>query len=145
MNVLIWVIVAILVLVVVMISVGRRVLGGIDPTQLLLDPELVGRVRALALANQKIPAIKMLRDGTPGLGLASAKQMVDRMAAPPRTVAAAPAGAAEMTPSGSDVPLEVELQARSMKSAGQDLPAINLVREHTSWGLREAKDYVDGL
>ncbi len=181
MSVWIWVMVALLVVAVLMVVVARRAVGGVDPTQLLLDPELVGRVRALARANQKIPAIKMLRDGTPGLGLASAKQMVDRMAVPPvqsvppippaPQVSASspgdfgqtgtePAGPdpmkhqpvgpdtgtpVETTPSASTVSLEVELQARSMKASGQPVSAIKLVREHTSWGLRQAKDYVDGL
>ncbi len=158
MSVWIWVVVVVLLLVVLTMGFARRAaVGGVDPTQLLLDPELVGRVRALAQANQKIAAIKMLRDGTPGLGLAPAKQMVDKMAAPRPSGPQAPAtsdgpnlrkagtAASEMMPSASTLPLEIELQARSMKSAGQPIAAIKLVREHTSWGLREAKEYVDGL
>ena len=64
----------------------RAVVGRVDPTELLLEPELVNRVRALARADQKVAAIKLLRDGTPGLGLGPAKVMVDRMAATPRPV-----------------------------------------------------------
>ncbi|SDP50387.1 Ribosomal protein L7/L12 C-terminal domain-containing protein [Nakamurella panacisegetis] len=153
MTVLIWIVVVVLVVVLLLTFVGRRAQGGVDPTQLLFEPELINRVRALAQTNQKVAAIRMLRAGTPGLGLASAKVMVDRMAAGP--VPPPPAGpdltkpvalsADEMLPSASWVPLEVELQARSLKSSGQAIAAIKLVREHTSWGLREAKDYVDGL
>ena len=148
----IWIVVAVLVVVLLLTFVGRRAAGGVDPTQLLFEPELINRVRALAEANQKIAAIKLLRDGTPGLGLASARVMVDRMAtsrpagAPsPDLRKPEPAVGADMMPSAAGVPLEVELQARSLKSAGQPIQAIKLVREHTSWGLREAKEYVDTL
>lgn len=152
------VIVAIPVVLVLVLAIARRAGKGVDPTQLLFDPELIGRVKALAQADHKIAAIKMLRDSTPGLGLTSAKQMVDRMVAPPRITTSetvpAPAApnlaesgmtASEMMPSASDVPLEVELRVRSMKATGQKISAIKLVREHTSCGLREAKEYVDGL
>ena len=157
MDIVIWIVVVALVVVLLLTFVGRQARGGVDPTQLLFEPDLINRVRALAQADQKIAAIKTLRDGTPGLGLASAKVMVDRMAAAPRPAAPGqapmnltkdgpvPVSGTEMMPSASNVPLEVELQARSLKSAGQPIQAIKLVREHTSCGLREAKDYVEGL
>jgi ribosomal protein L7/L12 len=151
-----WVIVVLLVLGLLM-GIARRAAGGVDPTQLLLDPELVGRVRALAQSEHQLQAIKMLREGTPGLGLAAAKQMVDRMGAPPLTVTSEQSSPvapdltrpgdmdAEMMPSVSTVPLEVELQVRSMKAAGEQISAIELVREQTSWSLLDAEHYVDGL
>ena len=80
----VWIVVVALVVVVLFVIMARRTVGGVDPTQLLLEPDLVGRVRTLAQANQKVAAIKLLREGTPGLGLAAAKQMVDKMAASPR-------------------------------------------------------------
>ncbi|MET3804218.1 ribosomal protein L7/L12 [Nakamurella sp. UYEF19] len=161
MDAWVWIIVAILVLLLLGTVIGRRAAGGVDPTQLLLDPELVGRVRKLAQANQKIAAIRLLRESNPGLGLAAAKVMVDRMAAPPaspvqtqtadhRTARpdlgkSEPVAGAGLTPSASALPLEVELQVRSLKSADQKISAIKLVREHTGWGLREAKDFVEQL
>jgi ribosomal protein L7/L12 len=36
-------------------------------------------------------------------------------------------------------------QVRLLKSQGQEIQAIKLYRENTGVGLREAKDYVDGL
>ncbi len=63
-------------------AIRRTAAGRVDPTQLLLDPELVGRVRVLAQQGRTIEAIKTLRAGTPGLGLAAAKLMVERMATP---------------------------------------------------------------
>lgn len=80
-----WIFLVIVLVLLLAMLLTRRTRGGVDPTQLLLDPDLVTQVRALAQQNQKIAAIKMLREGTPGLGLASAKVMVDRMARPPAT------------------------------------------------------------
>lgn len=148
MDAWVWIVVVVLVLVLLFMIFARRAVGGVDPTQLLLEPELVGRVRALAQSNQKIAAIKMLRDGTPGLGLAAAKQMVDKMAVPktqaPVVDTAKPTSADEM-PSPSAIPLDVELQVRSLKTDGQAIQAVKLVREHTKWDLRSAKEYVDRL
>jgi len=91
----IWIVVAVLLIVLLLRVVGRRALmGRVDPTNLLLEPELVDQVRALARANQQVAAIKLLRERTPGLGLAPAKLIVDRMAAP------------KQAPPGFDGPLE---------------------------------------
>lgn len=82
MDTWLWIALAILLVVLLLRVVGRRVLrGSVDPTDLLLEPELVERVRALARADQKAAAIALLREQTPGLGLAPAKLIVDRMAA----------------------------------------------------------------
>ena len=131
-----WIFVGIVVVLLLVLLGTRRSRSGVDPTQLLLDPDLVTGVRALALQNQKIAAIKMLREGTPGLSLASAKVMVDRMAAP-RT------GAQVVVP-GAGVPPEIAQQARSLRDAGNKINAIKLVRQHLP-GLAEAKAYVEGL
>ncbi|MDQ2737047.1 MAG: hypothetical protein M3Y35_00010 [Actinomycetota bacterium] len=158
MNFLVWTIVAVLVVILLATVFARRAVGGVDPTTLTFDPDLIGRVRALALAGQPIPAIKLLREQTPGLGLAAAKTMVDRMVksrpadgrtvtSSSTTVQAKPGSVTEtdLSPSGSSVPLDVELQARSLIAAGQKLQAIKLVRASTPWDLRQAKDYVDTL
>ncbi len=149
----------VLVVVILTVVVMRRANRGVDPTQLLLDPDLIGRVRGLARTDRKIQAIKLLRDGTPGLGLAAAKLMVDRMAAAPHPVEqpkqvdlgkdrptsdSDEISVADLMPSTSSVPLDIELEARSLKSTGQPIAAVKIVRPHTR-NLREAKDYVDGL
>lgn len=157
-NFLVWTVVAVLAVILLATVFARRAVGGVDPTTLTFDPDLIGRVRALALAGKPIPAIKLLREQTPGLGLAAAKTMVDRMVksgladrrpvtSSSTTVPAKPGSvmAADLAPSSSSVPLEVELQARSLIAAGQKLQAIKLVRASTSWDLRQAKDYVDTL
>lgn len=78
-----WIVVAVLLILLAVLLARRAAAGRVDPTQLLLDPALMAKVRALAESGQKVQAIATLRQGTPGLGLAAAKAMVDRMA-PPR-------------------------------------------------------------
>jgi len=150
----IWIVIAILLIVLLLRIVGRRaIVGRVDPTDLLLEPELVNQVRALAQMNQKVAAIKLLRERTPGLGLGPAKLMVDRMAASkhappasdPANIDAASGAGSDMMPSALTVPLEVELQVRSLKSSGDTSEAIELVRAHTAWDRAAAKSYVDGL
>jgi ribosomal protein L7/L12 len=129
-----WIFVGIVVVLLLAMLLARRTNTGVDPTQLLLDPELVNKVRALAQQNQKLAAIKMLREGTPGLGLGSAKVMVDRMAA----------GRTTEVPADSDVPPDVQAQARSLRDEGDTIAAIRLIRHHLP-GLQEAKRYVERL
>ena len=152
-----WILAVVLALALVLMLVGKRAVGGVDPTTLSFEPELIDQVRALAATDQRIAAIKLLRKHTPGLGLAAAKLMVDRMApaARPSSEISAPEPSqqpfienqsqSDLVPSASTMPLEVEMHARSLVSAGQKLQAIKLVRERTGCGLREAKIYVDGL
>lgn len=145
-----WIFLAIVLVLLVGVLLSRRATAGVDPTQLLLDPDLVARVRVLAGNDQRIAAITMLRDGTPGLSLASAKVMVDRMATP-RTGPTAPSpGDPGTTPVPGEpaaapaVPPEIELAARSLKGAGRTTAAVKLVRGHLP-DLRSAKAYVERL
>lgn len=141
---------------------GRRATRGADPTQLTFDSSVMGEVQQLAVSGRKIDAIKLLRDSNPTLSLAAAKAIVDKMAAPkpgttvagtappassiPAVDAAMPIAAFDdSVPSVDTLALEVELQVRNLKAQGQTIPAIKLIREHTGWGLKEAKDYVDRL
>jgi hypothetical protein len=113
---------------------------GEDPTRLTFDPELMHRVKELAVRNQRIPAIVLLRSAHPTLGLAAAKAIVDRLATSRPTPQPA-----ETAPSRSPVPLEIELEARALKSDGNQRDAVELVQESTGWTPGEAKDFVDRL
>ncbi len=143
--------------------IGRRVVPGVDPTQLTFDQAVMHEVTELLARDRKIEAVALLRSTTPGLSVASAKAMVDRMdAAARRSAAGAPAapgapGAPEAAaespapvdpdsvPSADSLALEVELDVRSLKAQGNTIGAIKVVREHTGWGLKESKDFVDNL
>ncbi|KAB8144671.1 hypothetical protein F8S13_05385 [Chloroflexia bacterium SDU3-3] len=94
---------------------------------------------ALAQGN-KIQAIKHVRDTT-GWGLKEAKDYVDEWERSGQRPAA-PASAAPPTP---PAPGDIEQAARALIAQGNIIGAIKAVREATGWGLKEAKDYVEGL
>lgn len=78
----IWIVLVVVLLLVAFLMTARKAaIGKVNPTQLTLEPDLIEAVKALAQSDQQITAIKMLRDGVPGLGLAHATNMVQRMAA----------------------------------------------------------------
>ncbi len=54
--------------------------------------------------------------------------------------AAAPRSSARAAP-----PQDIEAQVRILLAKGEKIEAIKLVREATGLGLKEAKDYVEGL
>lgn len=151
-DILLWILAVTAVVLLALFLLGRKAMRpGVDPTSLTFDPALMARVQEHIDADRKIHAIKELREGTPGLGLQSAKLMVDRMAArvpPPRqggpNLDKQP-GPVDDRASASTVPLEAELEIRALKAQGDVIDAIKLARARTGWGLREAKDYVDGL
>ncbi|NNG37314.1 hypothetical protein [Nakamurella aerolata] len=127
-----WVWILIAVIAVVLVSgllAVRSVRGTVDPTQVTLSPDLAGRVRGLAESGQVIPAIKLLRQET-GLGLAAAKQMVDKMIG--TSVAA-----------GSTLSPKVKRQVRDYAAGGQRGKAINLVRKKTGLAAEPAEQLVD--
>jgi hypothetical protein len=88
----VWIVVAVLLVVLLGVLGRRAARGRVDPTDLLLEPELVEEVRALAQGGQKAAAISLLRERTPGLGLAPASVMVERMAARPKPPTRGPSG-----------------------------------------------------
>ena len=163
MDVWVWVLVALFALVVVLAVFARRIgRGSADPTQLTFAPEAIAQARSLVAAGNKIEAIKVLRAAAPGLGLGPAKAMVDRMAAPPapagpsRQTPPVPRGrddspnrtsapAEESGPSTATVPLEVELEARSLKASGDVGAAIGCVRAGTTLSVGDATLFVELL
>ncbi len=111
-----------------------------------VPPDVVDEALRICQQGNKIAAIKHVRQRT-GLGLREAKDVVEaaergerqRIApAAPATTAAAAAG------NGSNGALD-DAELRALVAEGQKIEAIKRVREHTGWGLAEAKDYVEGL
>ena len=134
----------IVILAVGLFSARRALRPGVDATQLTFDAGVMEEVRALTVSGQKIQAIKLLREQSPGLSLVTAKAMVDRIeAAANRPRAKGVPG--DNVPSASPKPLDVELEVRGLKAQGEQIAAIKLIREHTGLGLQDAKDYVDSL
>ena len=100
--------------------------------------ELADRVRRLAAEGQKLEAIKLLREAT-GVGLAEAKAGVEAIERGNLITFSGSDG----TPGG--LSHEIEQQLLRLVQEGQKIQAIKLYREHTSSGLKEAKEFVESL
>jgi len=94
-------------------------------------------VRALLRQNQKISAIKLYRERT-GAGLAAAKDAVER-------IQRGESLGENKTAASSVAPTDQDKQLLKLLAAGQKIAAIKLYRQHTSVGLKEAKDAVEAL
>ena len=133
------VLLVILVVIVVMVRVAGREKTPKDrpaPGRALSTPvpaELQSRIRTLAAADQRIQAIKLLREAT-GLGLLDAKNAVDAIAG----------GRALPTP---EAPPRADLayRARSLVSAGRGDEAVRLVAAETGMSAPEADAFVRSL
>jgi len=107
-------------------------------------------VQALLRTGKKITAIKRLREMTPGLGLADAKNMVEAMEAgvparelrPRDPLAAAPGGAAARVRA---LPPATAEEARRLVGQRKLVHAIKVIREGTGMNLREAKETAEAL
>jgi ribosomal L7/L12-like protein len=139
----------ILAVIVVMVRVSGREKKPRDkpsPGRALSTPvpaELQSQIRTLAAADQRIQAIKLLREAT-GLGLLDAKNAVDAIAA----------GRALPTPDAppradlprADLPrADLAYRARSLVSAGRGDEAVRLVATETGMSAPEADAFVRSL
>lgn len=100
-----------------------------------IDASVRAEIDQLLAAENKIAAIKRLREAVPGLGLADAKKHIDAWGR----------GTPRVAVTGQDDALDAESLSRidELIADEQLIPAIKLVRERTGWGLREAKIWVD--
>jgi ribosomal protein L7/L12 len=111
-----------------------------------VPPDVVYEALRILRDGNKIAAIKLVRERT-GLGLKEAKDVVEAAERGERQrIPATPAAAADGASgaSGANGALRDD-ELRALVADGQKIEAIKRVREHTGWGLAEAKDYVDGL
>ena len=109
----------------------------------LTDSELIAQVRQLMVAGKKIEAIKSIRNHT-NSSLLDAKNHVENL---------------EKNISVNDAFTKIEkissdnfadnnhliIQIKQLLSQGKKIHAIKLVVETRKMGLKEAKDFVDGL
>ncbi len=106
------------------------------------SPQAIGpaeraEIEALIARGNKIGAIKRARELT-GMGLKEAKDFVEgweRAGSPPALAVSAPPA-----PGGAGM-----AEVRALAAAGNKIGAIKRYRELSGVGLKEAKDFVDGL
>lgn len=149
MDIWFWIVVVIGAAVIAMVVLGaRRARSRIDPTQITIDPSLAAQIKSLLVKGDKLKAVKVLREAT-GLGLGDAVRIVEKMTPPQKN------GPGQKPPTATSVDLGKAAHAdigpdhldelRSLVGAGQQIQAIKMVRELTGMGLKDAKDFVDGL
>lgn len=116
-----------------------------------LTPAAIAEVDRLVAAGQKIQAIKLYRQHT-GVRLQEAKDRIDHWSVSttaPHLAAVSHAAAASSsitaTPSSvrGALPASVVSEVDRLIAADQKIQAIKLVREHTGFGLKQAKDIVE--
>lgn len=125
---------------------GARAAAGAAPAARPVPPEVEARARELLARDQKIHAIRIVREAT-GMGLKEAKDWVEALPHRPAggTARGAPPSVADPRLALDIVPPGVEADARALVAGGQAIAAIKLVREFTGLGLKEAKEWVDAL
>ncbi len=86
-------------------------------------------VRHLILENRKLEAIKLVRQRT-GWSLKQAKEYVEQR---------------QERRSSSSLDPQILAATKQLLAENQKIAAIQLIRNHTGWGLKEAKQYVENL
>ncbi|OZB81957.1 ribosomal protein L7/L12 [Microbacterium sp. 13-71-7] len=140
-------------------AVARTVLAPRAATSDPLTPSVIAEIDALVAAEQKISAIKVLREHS-GLSLREAKDQIDAwVPSAPGTSDSAPvaltrsgsrpAGAPSYAdePSVADAVAALDPTVRAeigrLVAAEQKIAAIKLLREATGLGLKDSKDAVE--
>jgi ribosomal protein L7/L12 len=106
-----------------------------------IDDAIGQQARELKARGNPIAAIKLVREAS-GMGLADAKRYVDGLSAA-GTSPGVPPPTAPLAPDPADIASDAEVQA--LLAGGNTIAAIKRVRELTGWGLKESKDFVDGI
>jgi ribosomal protein L7/L12 len=108
-------------------------------TGIISGPDLAA-ISALVTGGNKIEAIKRVRELT-GLGLKEAKDYVEGL-----PLAALHEPPTPAPPAGNDDLAAPDLaEVSALLAGGNKIAAIKRLRELTGLGLKEAKDYVEGL
>lgn len=132
-----WFWIALLVFAVtIVLAISRRPKDPVLPTSLSFDTN--SEIERLLAEGRKVRAIKVLRDATPGLSLEDAKARIDNWHAQQST----PSPASSLSGDAS-LPPAVFAEIDQLIDAGNQIHAIKVLREHTGWGLRESKEYID--
>jgi ribosomal protein L7/L12 len=130
------------VLIVVLVALRRpHYPEGSSSSQgaLPLPDDVRNEIDGLVASNQKIKAIKVLRTAVPGLSLKDGKDVIDAW----HRTGEAGLAARLAGPGEPDLAPEVLTEIDDYLAAGKAIQAIKVVREHTDWGLVDAKRWVD--
>lgn len=104
--------------------------------QIKFPPEAV----AAKLGDERLLAIKLVREANPGMGLREAMDAVDAVDAHDTRQHGFVVGPASTATNGNDL---LPAEAIAALSRGQVVEAVKIVRDKTGLGLKESKDLVD--
>jgi ribosomal protein L7/L12 len=122
------------------LSRGTQLIAATPAMDTPVDQQAVEQAaRALLASGDIIAAVKRVRELT-GWGLKESREFVQSLSPTQPGTARVPMAA---TPRLGDPAVDPEVQIQLAK--GNKIQAIKRVRELTGWGLKEAKDFVDGL
>jgi ribosomal protein L7/L12 len=113
------------------------------PDQVNLDERLKS-IRALAIAGDQIEAIRLLRD-TYVIGLSKAKELVEAMQRGEDVDVSHLELVAQTTVQSVTLDPSTMSKLTELVKSGDKIAAIQLFRETTGVGLKDAKDAIDGL
>ncbi len=106
-----------------------------------VDQTVKRQAQALLAQGKKIVAIKLIRKKT-GWLLREAKEYVDKLEPVAGPIDPIDPSFDQLTAQLDDFIIH---EARILIERGRKIDAIKLVRQHTNWGLKQAKAYVDQL
>lgn len=110
-----------------------------DSSSGVTSPEDMRQVAAQLLSQgKKIEAVKHVREAT-RWGLREAKVYVEALES------GAELPEFSQSTIGQEPPVDLREAVRDLLNQRRKIEAVKLVREHTNWGLKEAKDYVDAI
>ncbi|MGF6822013.1 ribosomal protein L7/L12 [Microbacterium sp. ZKA21] len=137
-----WIALGVVGAIVLFSVVGKSMRPTVPPTPtagatvIASDPAVTSEIDRLVAEGNKIQAIKLLRDSTPGLGLREAKNRIDAWSPHAPATSATPVAA-------STLPADAIAEIDALVAADRKIEAIKVLRAHTGWGLKESKDRID--
>lgn len=136
-----WIALGVVGVIILFVGLGKTMRPTVPPTPTTIattaDP--AADIDRLVAEGNKIQAIKMLRDSTPGLTLQEAKNRIDAWSPTAPATTAIP-----MVPPAAALAPEAVAEIDALVASGSKIEAIKLLRAHTGWGLKESKDRIDG-
>lgn len=101
-----------------------------------LTPQQRLKIEALVRQGKKIEAIKQVRQFT-GLGLKECRDFIEDLEQNPN--------AALLPQPSSEISPELAKELETLMANNQLINAVQLIRDRTGWGLKEAKEYLDQI
>jgi ribosomal protein L7/L12 len=134
-----WIALGVVGVIILFVGLGKTMRPTVPPTPITVatTADTAAEIDRLVAEGNKIQAIKLLRDSTPGLGLREAKNRIDAWSPHAPATSATPVAA-------STLPADAIAETDALVAADRKIEAIKVLRAHTGWGLKESKDRIDG-